>query len=388
MWIMISVFPAVFCLKINHGGAYTPPTKIRYKGGKVNWVDTIDFDVFSVVKVNTVMKKLGYEKPSFDDYYKEPKTDLDNGLKKLSSDQDVLQMLKYVKKYKVIDLYVDHSITKEALNVDESLLVNELDNDLFIGNEMLWDNDELDYGFGSQNASDRDDGSNSDDGSNRDDGSASDDDSDSDFLVDPNNMIDDVEVDMAEFRSNIDANVEWVGSKAILTMEEKEFEVEKVNLDELDSGSYSEYEGERKKALKMYHKMNKANAFNAESSGRAHYNVLLNNMCEVLNRQLVDGRDKPIKTCLEFIREYLMKRIVNVQKATKKRKKSDAELAEGMVRGNKLSRAAATQTRQSSQAPPATQASQTSHTTPFHPSQLHALPTKMTKASAARRTST
>ncbi|GKC24368.1 hypothetical protein Tco_1026518, partial [Tanacetum coccineum] len=44
--------------------------------------------------------------------------------------------------------------------------------------------------------------------------------------------------------------------------------------------------------------------------GRAHCDLLLNNMYEVLNRQLVDGRDKPIITCLEFIREYIMKRIV------------------------------------------------------------------------------
>ncbi|XP_071729271.1 uncharacterized protein [Rutidosis leptorrhynchoides] len=47
-------------------------------------------------------------------------------------------------------------------------------------------------------------------------------------------------------------------------------------------------------------------------TGRAITDVLLNNMCEILNRWLVDGRDKPIITALEFIREYLMKRIVNV----------------------------------------------------------------------------
>ncbi|GJZ91172.1 mutator type transposase [Tanacetum coccineum] len=35
-------------------------------------------------------------------------------------------------------------------------------------------------------------------------------------------------------------------------------------------------------------------------------------------RQLLDGRDKPIITCLEYIREYLMKRIVNVQKVQDK----------------------------------------------------------------------
>ncbi|GKF25120.1 mutator type transposase [Tanacetum coccineum] len=32
----------------------------------------------------------------------------------------------------------------------------------------------------------------------------------------------------------------------------------------------------------------------------------------------LDGRDKPIITCLEYIREYLMKRIVNVQKVQDK----------------------------------------------------------------------
>ncbi|GJT78026.1 mutator type transposase [Tanacetum coccineum] len=37
------------------------------------------------------------------------------------------------------------------------------------------------------------------------------------------------------------------------------------------------------------------------SEGRAKSNILLNNMSEVLNRQLVDGRDKPIITCLEYI---------------------------------------------------------------------------------------
>lgn len=49
-------------------------------------------------------------------------------------------------------------------------------------------------------------------------------------------------------------------------------------------------------------------------AGRAISDVLLNNMCEVLNGKLEKGRDKPIITCLEFIREYLMKRICNVVK--------------------------------------------------------------------------
>nr|GEY00960.1 hypothetical protein [Tanacetum cinerariifolium] len=144
--------------------------------------------------------------------------------------------------------------------------------------------------------------------------------------------------------------------------------------------------------------------------GRAHCDVLLNNTCEVFNRQLVDGRDKRIITCLEFIREYMMKRIVNVQKVISK---SDCPLTLNATKAfniivkeagqmkviehnqrkcpNDASAQTATQTQQSSQARPATQATQAlqiSHTTPFHPSQLHASLIKITKASAARRSST
>ncbi|KAK9080063.1 hypothetical protein SSX86_001738 [Deinandra increscens subsp. villosa] len=49
-------------------------------------------------------------------------------------------------------------------------------------------------------------------------------------------------------------------------------------------------------------------------SGRSKSDLLINNLCEVFNRQLVGGRDKPIITCLEYIREYLMKRLVIVKK--------------------------------------------------------------------------
>ncbi|KAI3685979.1 hypothetical protein L1987_79648 [Smallanthus sonchifolius] len=53
-------------------------------------------------------------------------------------------------------------------------------------------------------------------------------------------------------------------------------------------------------------------------SGRALSDVLLNNMCEVYNGKIVQGRDKPIISALECIREYLMRRIVTVQKVIEK----------------------------------------------------------------------
>ncbi|GJQ95787.1 mutator type transposase [Tanacetum coccineum] len=44
----------------------------------------------------------------------------------------------------------------------------------------------------------------------------------------------------------------------------------------------------------------------------------LNNGAEPIFRQLVNGRDQPIITCLEYIKEYFMKRIVVVQKVIAK----------------------------------------------------------------------
>ena len=46
--------------------------------------------------------------------------------------------------------------------------------------------------------------------------------------------------------------------------------------------------------------------------------MLINNVCEVFNRQLLEARDSPIITALEYVREYLMKRIVIVQKVIQK----------------------------------------------------------------------
>nr|GEW33122.1 hypothetical protein [Tanacetum cinerariifolium] len=51
---------------------------------------------------------------------------------------------------------------------------------------------------------------------------------------------------------------------------------------------------------------------------RAKCDLLINNIREVFNMQLVDGRDQSIVTCLEYIEKYLMKRIMVVQKVIAK----------------------------------------------------------------------
>ncbi|PWA90375.1 Zinc/iron permease [Artemisia annua] len=185
-------FPTVFCLKINHGGAFTSPPKVRYKGGKVNWIDTIDSERFSVVEVATMMQELGYENGSsgMDFFYKLPNSDLDNGLRKLETDKDASELMTHVSKYKVIDLYVDHCVSK---NIDEEQMMNN------------------------------------------------------------------VNVDMAEFKKNIDKNSEWIGCAETVEEVTEVVEEDGVDNDELCSGTDSDNEGERRKALRNLTRMNKLN---------------------------------------------------------------------------------------------------------------------------------
>nr|KAJ0209959.1 hypothetical protein LSAT_V11C400177530 [Lactuca sativa] len=56
----------------------------------------------------------------------------------------------------------------------------------------------------------------------------------------------------------------------------------------------------------------------AHFPGRAHCDGLLNNLCETINNQIKKARDQPIITCLEYIIEYFMLRIVSVQKVIDK----------------------------------------------------------------------
>nr|GEV52500.1 hypothetical protein [Tanacetum cinerariifolium] len=46
---------------------------------------------------------------------------------------------------------------------------------------------------------------------------------------------------------------------------------------------------------------------------KAKFDLLLNNICKIFNGKIVRGRHKPVITLLEYIMEYCMKRIVNVQ---------------------------------------------------------------------------
>lgn len=69
-----------------------------------------------------MMKDLEYENLDMHFFYKLPNSDLDNGLRKLETDKDVLVLLNCIAKYNVIELYVDYSVSKNPMNVEPALL--------------------------------------------------------------------------------------------------------------------------------------------------------------------------------------------------------------------------------------------------------------------------
>nr|GEV86602.1 hypothetical protein [Tanacetum cinerariifolium] len=174
--IYLHVFPAdppvlevkndlnLFSLKVNHGGrfsyVYGPkrtraprrvykcgnadcyvygPKRTRaprrvYKGGNADWFDDVDADGFSNIEVSCMLKELGYENPNIKILYKKPTPDLDKGLEPLSKDIDVLELLSYVNKFKLIELFIKYPVDKCV--IDKSVIdLDQEDNSVIDGLE-------------------------------------------------------------------------------------------------------------------------------------------------------------------------------------------------------------------------------------------------------------
>ncbi|GJY39256.1 transposase, MuDR [Tanacetum coccineum] len=297
--------PNLFSLKVNHGGGFSyvyDPKRTRaprrvYKGGYADWFDDVDADGFSVIEVSCMLKELGYDNPNIKILYKKPTPDLDKGIEPLSKDIDVLELLSYVHKFKLIELFIEHPVDKRVL--DKSIIdLDQEDNNVIDGLESSnaglgsyesdalendntglgtqesegIDNDnveELDPQFSYPNTNHQKGHSNehissphrnvegSDDNEESDDTKESE---DSDFECDIEDKIDDVHVDMEMFKKNTDPSVEWVGSTEPQPQVDNndQFVYEECDLEDFDSDiDPDDDEAERKKALRKISKCHK-----------------------------------------------------------------------------------------------------------------------------------
>ncbi|GJZ01730.1 transposase, MuDR [Tanacetum coccineum] len=99
--------PTLFTLKINHGGFFTLRSPRRYMNGKVNCFDGVDSDEFSIHELSEMLKLLCYKNESMFYHFKIPNSGLDLGLKPLVSNSDVTDMVKQVGSIKVIEVYIE-----------------------------------------------------------------------------------------------------------------------------------------------------------------------------------------------------------------------------------------------------------------------------------------
>jgi len=100
------MFNECLMLEVHHKGRFNRENGVAYVGGDVtNYLDFNGRDELSFFEVETVIKCYGY---SLGDliYYKIPNKSLDKGLQLLSSDHDILEMVRHHNGHGIVELYV------------------------------------------------------------------------------------------------------------------------------------------------------------------------------------------------------------------------------------------------------------------------------------------
>ncbi|GKD18763.1 hypothetical protein Tco_1207921 [Tanacetum coccineum] len=217
-YAVYSRFPTVFSLEIHHGGELSKAPDQFYDGWKVHWFDQIDSDGFSVVEVSHMLAGLGYVNPKMEYWYKMP-------------DKDAL-----------LPLNPDVGEPSEVPNVGEH---NEVPN---VGepNEVPNVADQTEIPNDAEHSDGREESNDSDD---------------NDFDMDLEDRIEEVEVNMADFRKYTDENVEWVGPNEVHVEDTQPIEAEvfgDLDLEDFDSASDpDDIDSNRKKELKMLDRKHK-----------------------------------------------------------------------------------------------------------------------------------
>ncbi|KAH7861243.1 hypothetical protein Vadar_023663 [Vaccinium darrowii] len=98
----------IFTIEVHHGGYFdcNPP---RYVNGLVNHVDDCDSDRWSKFEAEDIVQRLGYRRHKLL-WYKVPNLSMDESLRLIHSDQDVVEMSQLGRAHEQIEMYVEHVI--------------------------------------------------------------------------------------------------------------------------------------------------------------------------------------------------------------------------------------------------------------------------------------
>ncbi|GJS90775.1 zinc finger, CCHC-type containing protein [Tanacetum coccineum] len=317
-------------LEIYHGGWFAPTPSRSYIGGQVSSVNVVDIDEFCLHDLKDMVVKLGY---GVEDlmycHFLIPSLGLDYGLHSLNVDANVLEMSKYVKDYKIILVYVEH----ESSNVDTSMFDSSPDVNRNVKKEWEKPASSVARPIIVESVVDPFDGLDEIQGQIL-----------TTVGADANNGIYPVAYVIVEAESKaswcwfLNLLIEDLGIESNFNytfISDREKGLIQAIASMFPSAEHKYCVRHIHENMKSQFKGGELKSFNSNAygwlmkivleqwsrayfSGRAKCDLLINNICKMFNRQLVDGRDQPIITCLEYIREYLMKRIVVVQKVIAK----------------------------------------------------------------------
>nr|KAJ0217714.1 hypothetical protein LSAT_V11C300139290 [Lactuca sativa] len=119
--VLVAGVPTWFSIKLHHGGKFTKLPDIKYTGGEVCYVDDVDIDEFFVHELDAIMLDLGYPDPRMIEltdestviyyHFRIPNGDFQFGLRALGNDQDVINLSKFIRNSKLIEVYTEHGKT-------------------------------------------------------------------------------------------------------------------------------------------------------------------------------------------------------------------------------------------------------------------------------------
>ncbi|GJT34292.1 hypothetical protein Tco_0924711 [Tanacetum coccineum] len=250
--MVVCNFPNYFSLKIHHGGYLSDSPNRKYKDGIFNYFDEVNVDLFSIVDLNDMLEMIA-----------------------LRNDQDVLNLINHITKYKLIVIYYVHEYTDLEVVIEEKttkksnrdlvkkrtpiknnmlpllhkgdeseantpILDNVGNDETIIENYVEMENDE-DIDIAKDIYSDMEVSNESEDSE----------------WIDEEHIMNEVEVDMKDFYEHTDKEVEWIGcNKGNNEIHVKHIVGESYDLNDFISASDSdtELEDRRKKALRKLRK--------------------------------------------------------------------------------------------------------------------------------------
>ncbi|KAL4570744.1 hypothetical protein LXL04_026405, partial [Taraxacum kok-saghyz] len=289
---------------------------MKYVNGTVDYFDFVDADLFSVHEFEDMLEMLGYmNKEKMCYQFGIPEIELEYGLMPLVNDQDVINLCKYVSYHKVIDIYIQHMPSMiEEMNDNQPIspelhrsikitkIVGSCSKKLDLDAPVLIDDNHVNAIVPLGRLDMDDIVGEGDDSDFLDDDTSS----DSDFNMEDNTMVDDIDVEMGDLHGvHYDLDYPSLQQTIESTHDSDDDFLAVVDTDMFESTGIVDEPRE-----KMIYDLLKSKPCSSDA--------VTNNLCETFNSKIGKDRDKPIITCLEYIREYLMRRICSVQKEIEK----------------------------------------------------------------------